>query len=94
MHSVWHGKGLVDMTAAVPLNSTDTHHSAMKLCSNCTVFSNTRMMSEKVMDEGRGKSKFCYIPGLLVHRIYFAPLCSFKDAYLNFPCVGMHGAVC
>lgn len=53
MHSVWHGKGLVDMTAAVPLNSTDTHHSAMKLCSNCTVFSNTRMMSEKVMDEGR-----------------------------------------
>lgn len=47
----------MDVAGALPLNSTDTHCSAMKLSSNCMVFSNMRMMSERgdaaSLNEGR-----------------------------------------
>lgn len=55
--------------AVLPLNSTDAHHRAMQLCFNCTVFSNTKMMSEKVdpvlLDEGRENQSPVAFPGSL-----------------------------
>lgn len=86
------------MAVALPLNSIDVNYSAMKLCSNCTVFSSTRTMTEKVnpalLDDSREKSKSCCITKFVVNRIYFSPSYSFKGVYLNFPCVGIHGALC
>lgn len=65
----------MDMAAALPLNSTDIHYSAMKLCSNCTVFSNTRTMSEKVdpalLDDSReNQSPVAFLGSLLMGFIF------------------------
>jgi len=48
----------------------DTHHSAMKLRSNSTVFSNTRMMSEKVDPLLLDESRENHSPGVFLDSLF------------------------